>query len=148
MRHVLVPLAILCLSGCVTFGDLNSKGTEKAFHAAAVSVKAKRYQAAVVAFNKIIADSPDSALAADALFELALVHAHRDNPERNYTLALHAFEAFLKRSPDNRRAFEAQIYISLLKAFQELKKQNEYLSESIEELQQLDIRHEERRKGK
>jgi hypothetical protein len=34
----------------------------------------------------------------------------------------------------------------VLRTVQELKKQNEHLNENIEELKQLDIRHEERRK--
>jgi hypothetical protein len=36
----------------------------------------------------------------------------------------------------------------VLRTVQELKKQNEHLNESIEELKQLDIMHEERRKEK
>ena len=47
---------------------------------------------------------------------------------------------------DNRRADEARTWISVLRTVQELKKQNEHLNESIEELKQLDIRHEERRR--
>jgi len=135
---------LLCLSGCVFLGA--PSGTEKEFHAAVVSVKAKRYQEAAVAYNRIISDSPGSALAADALFELALVHAHRDNPERNYTRAMHAFEDFIKRYPDDRRMDEAQTWISLLKTVQDLKKQNEALNESIEQLKRVDVRHEEKRR--
>jgi TolA-binding protein len=58
------------------------------------------------------------------------------------------FAEFLKRYPDNRRADEARTWISVLRTVQELKKQNEHLNESIEELKQLDIMHEERRKEK
>ena len=97
-------------------------------------------------YNKIVADSPDSDLAADALFELALINAHYDNPQRDYTRASRSFAEFLKRYPDNRRADEARTWISVLRTVQELKKQNEHLNENIEELKQLDIRHEERRK--
>ncbi len=121
---------------------------EKQFQDAAVSVKEKRYKEAAASYNKIMVDSPDSALAADALFELALVNAHYDNPQRDYTQATRSFAEFLKRYPDNRRSDEARTWISVLRTIQELKKQNDRLNESIEKLQQLDIRHEERRKGK
>jgi TolA-binding protein len=109
-------------------------------------VKEKRYKEAAAVYNKIMAESPDPALAADALFELALLNAHHDNPQRDYTQATRSFSEFLKRYPDDRRADEAQTWISVLKTVQELKKQNEHLNESIEELKQLDIRHEEKRK--
>jgi outer membrane protein assembly factor BamD (BamD/ComL family) len=148
VRRVLFPLAILWLSGCAILGSPSSTQPEKEFHAAAVSVKAKRYQDAVVSYNKIIAANPGSALSADALFELALVHAHRDNPERDYTRATHAFENFLKRYPDDRRVREAQNWIFVLKQVLELKKENEHLKLNIEQLERLDIKHEERRRAK
>lgn len=153
MRTVIVLLAIIWLSGCVA--KTGPIGPEKEFHDAAVSVKAKSYQDAVAAYKKIAADSPGSALAAEALFELALVHAHHDNPRRNYAQATHTFEEFLKSHPDNGRAAEAQTWILILKTVQELKKQNEHLSKSIvelkrsiEQLKRIDVRHEERRKGR
>ncbi len=121
-------------------------GPEKQFQDAAVSVKEKRFKEAAAACNKIMAESPDSALAADALFEVALINAHHDNPQRDYAQAIRTFAEFLKRYPDNRRADEARTWISVLRTVQELKKQNEHLNESIEELKQLDIRHEEKRR--
>jgi TolA-binding protein len=123
-------------------------GPEKQYENAAVSVKEKRFKEAAEACNKIMADSPGSPLAADALFEIALINAHLDNPQRDYAQAARSFAEFIKRYPDNRRADEARTWISVLRTVQELKKQNEHLNESIEELKQLDIRHEEKRKGK
>lgn len=146
MRKVIVLFAIIWLSGCAIITGVNEP--KKEFQAAAVSVKEKKYKAAVAAYKKIVADSPDSTLAADALFELALVHAHHDNPQRDYALAIQTFEEFIKRYSDNKRMTEAQIWISVLKTIQELKKQNEHLNKSIDQLKRLDIRHEERRKGK
>lgn len=123
-------------------------GPGREFQAASVSVKEKRYKEAVAAYKKIAADSPGSTLAADALFELALVHATPDNPQRDYAQATHTFEEFLKLYPDDKRAHEARHWIAVLKAVLELKKENERLNNNIEELKRLDIRHEERRKGK
>jgi len=123
-------------------------GPEKQFQDASISAKEKRFKEAAAACNKIIADSPDSPLAADALFEIALINANHANPQRDYAQATRTFAEFIKRYPDNRRADEARTWISVLKTVQELKKQNERLNESIEELKQLDIKHEERRKGK
>ena len=146
MRKIIVLLTVIWLSGCVMTSFVT--GPEKQFQDAAVSVKEKRYKEATASYNKIMVDSPDSTLAADALFELALVSAHYDNPKKDYTQATHSFAEFLKRYPDNRRADEARTWISVLRTVQELKKQNERLNESIEKLQKLDIRHEEKRKRK
>jgi outer membrane protein assembly factor BamD (BamD/ComL family) len=146
VKKVIVLLAVIWLSGCATTSVVT--GPEKQFQDAAVSVKEKRYKEAAASYNKIMADAPESALAADAMFEIALINAHYDNPQRDYAHAARSFAEFLKRYPDNRRADEARTWISMLKTVQELKKQNERLNESIEELKQLDIRHEEKRKRK
>jgi outer membrane protein assembly factor BamD (BamD/ComL family) len=144
VRKIILLIAIVCLSGCTTTKVVTAP--EKQFQEAAISAKDKRYKEAAACYNKIVTDSPDSDLAADALFELALLNAHYDNPQRDYARASRSFAEFLKRYPDNRRADEARTWISVLRTLQELKKQNERLNESIEELKQLDIRHEERRK--
>jgi outer membrane protein assembly factor BamD (BamD/ComL family) len=146
VKKVIVLLAVIWFSGCATTSVVT--GPEKQFQDAAASVKEKRYKEAAASYNKIMADAPDSALAADAMFELALINAHYDNPQRDYTHAIRSFAEFVKRYPDNRRADEARTWLSVLRTVQELKKQNERLNESIEELKQLDIKHEERRKTK
>jgi outer membrane protein assembly factor BamD (BamD/ComL family) len=144
VKKIIVLLAIIWFSGCATTSVVS--GPEKQFQDAVVSVKEKRFKEAAAACNNIMTDSPASPLAADALFELALINAHHDNPQRDYAQATHTFSEFLKRYPDNRRADEARTWISVLKTVQELKRQNEHLNESIEELKQLDIRHEEKRR--
>jgi TolA-binding protein len=146
VRKVIVLLAAFWFSGCAATNVVT--GPEKQFQDATVSMKEKRYKEAAACYNKIIADTPESSLAADAQFELALLNARYDNPQKDYARASRSFAEFLKRYPDDRRAEEARTWISVLRTVQELKKQNEYLNESIEELKQLDIRHEEKRKGK
>jgi outer membrane protein assembly factor BamD (BamD/ComL family) len=146
VKKVLVLLAVIWFSGCATPSVVTVP--DKQLQEVAVSVKEKRFQEAAAACNRIMADAPDSPLAADALFEIALISAHPDNPQRDYAQASRSFAEFLKRYPDNRRAEEARTWIAVFKHNQELKKQNENLNESIKELKQLDIRHEERRKRK
>lgn len=151
MKKVFIWIVIIWLSGCATTNvrtgpESIRTGPELEYQEAAVSVKEKKYKEAAATYKKIVADAPESALAADALFELALVHAHQNNPQRDYALATRTFEEFSKRYPDHERADEARTWISVLRTVQELKKQNEQLNDSIEELKQLDIKHEERRR--
>lgn len=153
MKQGLVLLAVIWLAGCATITTAPTVITvtepEKQFQDASLLVKEKRYKEATAAYSKIMADAADSPVAADALFELSLVSLYLDNPQRDTNQASRSFSDFVKRYPDHKRAGEARTWIAVFKNIQELKKQNEHLSESIEELQKLDIRHEEkRRKGK
>lgn len=148
MKKVIVLLAVIWFAGCATKSVVTVTGPEKQFQDAAVSVKEKRFKEAAAYYNKIMADAPDSPLAANALFELALINAHHDNPQRDYAQAIRSFVEFIKRYPGSRRKDEARTWISVLKTIQELKKENEHLNQSIEQLKRLDIRHEEKRKGK
>ena len=144
MRKGIVLLAMIVLSGCASMG-LQS-GPEKDFQDAAVSIKEKKYSAALAGYQKILREAPNTELAKDAQFEIALIHATPENPQKDYVQAMHEFETFLKLRPEDRPAREARSWIAVLKTILDLKKENELLKKNIEELKQLDIRHEERRR--
>jgi TolA-binding protein len=112
---------------------------------AAALVKEKKYQEAVIAYRKIAADSPQSTVAGDALFEAAYLQVFYDNPQRDYSQALSGFDEFLKRFPDHARAPDARSWHLALKTILDIKKENDHLNQNIEQLKKLDIRHEERR---
>jgi TolA-binding protein len=99
----------------------------------------KRYSDAVTAYRRVLHDYPGSSSAADARYRLALTLAFYDNPQKDYPQALQEFEEFLKLYPDHEKAQEAQNWRQVLKTL-------DHLNKSIEELQQLDIKHEEKRK--
>ena len=160
-KFIILPVIVIWLLGCAKI-SVPYGGPAKDFQKAVVSVKEKRYNEAVAAYKKIAADSSRSALAADALYEIALVHLFHDNPLKDYAQAIRTFEEFLKFYPDNKREPEAQNWIYILRTIQELKKNNEQLNRtiqelkknneqlnmSIEELKRLDVRQEERRETK
>lgn len=145
MRKALVLLAITYLTGCVATMNVPT-GPDKGFQDAAAFVKEKKYSEAIVAYKKIVAASPASALAADSLFELAVIRTLHDNPQRDYVQAIHAFEEFIRQHPGHGRTPEAQSWIYALRQVLDLKKENEHLKKNIEQLKRLDIRHEERRR--
>lgn len=144
MRRFIVLYLLILASGCATTEVLT--GPAKELQDAAVLVKGKNYQEAVAVYKKILTDAPESAVAAEARFEIALIHAAPENSQRDFTLAMREFEEFFKLYPDNQRASEAQSLAYILKMVLDLKKENERLNNNIEELKQLDIRHEERRR--
>ena len=144
MRKYIVLFAMIVLSGCASLG-LQS-GQEKAFQDAAVSMKEKKYSAALAGFHNILREAPNTELAKEAQFEVALIHTLPDNSQKDFTQAVHEFEIFLKQHPDDQRVPEARAWLAVLRTVQDLKKENELLKKNIEELKQLDIRHEERRR--
>lgn len=143
MRSVFILIVVLLLSGCVT---MVPTGPEADYQNAAVLAKDKKYSEAIEAFRAIADGKPRSPFAADSLFEAAYLQAFYDNPQKDYTQALAWFEEFLKRFPKHDKSREAKNFRAMLKVIADTKKDNEQLRESIEELNKLDIRHEERRR--
>lgn len=121
---------------------------EMRLHRVELSLKDKKYPNALAELKLIRSEYPGSPEAAYAHFETALIHAMPDNPELNFGEAIIEFESFRKLFPDDKRSRDAEAWISALTANMELKKENDKLNKNIEQLKRLDIRHEERRKGK
>lgn len=137
MRQLcLVLLTILFFPACAYV-----TGSGMDMRAANSLVQNKKYPEAVSAYRKIVLDHPDSSAAADAQYGLAMALADYANPQRDYTQALLEFDAFVRLYPDDARFRDAQNWRHVLKTLTDLNK-------SIEQLKRLDIRHEERRKGR
>ena len=107
----------------------------------------RKYSEAVNTYRKILTASPAPApaVAAAAQYGIAFIFAYYDNPQRNYAQAIQELDEFLRLYAADSRVPEAQNLRFILKAYMEVKKENEHLNKSIEQLKKLDIRHEERR---
>ena len=146
MRKVIAVIALIIFAGCVTPQPSTvATGPEVDYRNAVRSVKEKKYNSAITAFRKIVADEPKSPIAADALFEVAYLQAFHDNPQKDYSQALSGFNEFLRRYPDHAKTRDAENWRAALKLLLDTKKENDRLNKSIEQLKKLDIRHEERR---
>jgi outer membrane protein assembly factor BamD (BamD/ComL family) len=141
---VLVLLSALFLPGCAQF----KFGWDADFARADRLAKERQYSEALAGYEKIAKESPGSKRSANALFAVASTHVFYDNPHKDYALALQEFDEFLRLYPNNEKARDARNWRTILKMVLELKKENEHLIGSIEQLKRVDIRHEERRKGK
>ncbi len=106
----------------------------------------KKYAAALAVYREIVTDYPKSPVAADALFAIARLDAFYDNPQKDYAQALVEFSEFEKLYPNHEKSREAQNWQVILKSILDLKKENNRLRKSIEELENVDIRHEEKRR--
>lgn len=141
---ILLFLLVGAVSGCTGMRFL----WDREFSHADRLAEEKKYPEAIGIYQKIAKDSAGSDRGADGLFLAAKVRSSYDNPQRDYALALQEFDEFLRKYPDNEKAREAQNWRALLKTVVDLKKENEKLNQSIEQLKKIDIKHEERRKRK
>ncbi len=135
-------LAALALTGCASFKGIHDlENADRLF-------QEKKYGDAADAYDQIAKESLGTERGARALFAAASVHAFYDNPYKDYALALQEFDDFLHTYPEDEKASEAQNWRYILKSVLDLKKENGRLLQKINELKQIDIRHEERRKGR
>jgi len=135
-------LSTCCLSACA--GIL--AGPDIELENAGRFIKEKRYNEALATYGRIVKQSRTSERGANALFASASARAFYDNPQKDYVLALREFDEFLRLYPNNEKARDAQNWRYFLETLLELKKENERLTTNIEQLKELDIRHEERRR--
>jgi outer membrane protein assembly factor BamD (BamD/ComL family) len=142
IRLVVILLSALWLAGCA--GVIARQDAE--YENADRLMKQRKYSEASSSFAKIAKDSAGTERGARALFSEASSRAFFDNPHKDYALALQEFDEFLKKYPKSPIARDAQNWRSILKLVLELKKENEQLTNNIDELKRLDIRHEERRR--
>lgn len=143
MKRFILVLSLAALSGCVgsLFHDSDVANANKL-------VAEKKYADAAVSFDKIAKDASGTERGAVASFSAARLRASYDNPHRDYGSALQKFEDFLRRYPNNELAHDAQNWRFFLKTILELRRENEQLTKNIQQLQKIDVRHEERRKTK
>jgi len=141
---MILVLTACCVSGCARFK------AEQAAHAELQAADRffceKQYSEAVAAYEKVAIEATGTDQGANALFAAAFAQAFYDNPHKDYVQALKYFEEFLRLYPNSEKAPEAQNWRYYLKTVIDLKKENEHLTSSIEQLKKLDIRHEERRR--
>ncbi len=145
IRYLIVlVLTISCLFGCNGFKILRGDDLDKADKL----IQSKKYQEALEIYDRTAREASGTDRGAKALFSAAKLHSFYDNPRKDYARSLQEFEEFLRKYPANENVREVQNWRSFLKTILELRKENERLADSIEQLKRVDIRPEERRKGK
>ena len=153
-RHLNILLIImsLCLGGCAFLGGSPVAAPEPIqairLNEAREVAKQGRFSDAIEAYKKVQQDNPGTEWAALAQFGIATVYVHPDNPQKDLSQALAEFDDFISHYPSNSRIDEARSWRSVLKVALESKKENDRLSKSIEQLKQLDVRQEEKRRRK
>jgi tetratricopeptide (TPR) repeat protein len=127
------------------------------------------YVAALEENQKILSRSAKNALRDQALFNIGLIYAHVENPQRNLGKALQFFKAVLKEYPQSPLTGEAKMLVGVLQEKEKLsqmiekfkhenegmsqeiekyKRENKELNQVIEKFKQVDIDVEEKKREK
>ncbi len=127
------------------------------------------YIAALEANERILSRSQKDGIRGQALFNIGLIYAHVENPQRNSEKTLKSFKAVIKEYPRGPLTGEAKVLVGLLqekekltRVIGKLKQENEELSreakklkqekqelnQMIEKFKQVDIEVEQKKKTK
>jgi hypothetical protein len=125
---------VLALSACASVAALLGGG-DAAVHLRKIEplMAQHDFDGALREGQEVLALSPKSPPADEALFLMALVHAHYGNPKKDYRRSISLFSRVVKEFPRSPRIEEAKIWTGVL--------------EAIEKAKQVDADIEERKKG-
>ncbi len=91
--------------------------------------------------QRILSLPGKNSLKDQALFQMGLIYAHVDNPQRDSGKALDSFKKIIKDYPKSPLADEAKVWVGMLQ-------ENVKLSQVIEKTKQVDISVEEKKREK
>ncbi len=99
------------------------------------------YPGALKENQKVLSLSGKKSPRDQALFNMGLIYAHAENPQRDIPKALHLFRKILKDYPGSPLTVEAKVFAGVLQ-------ENEKLNQTVEKSKQVDIEVEEKKREK
>jgi len=79
------------------------------------------FKKALKANTNMLSLSKDKSAHDNALFNIALIYAHYNNPDRDYKKAIHYFSKLVKEFPDSPMHEEAKVWLDLLNVIEQAK---------------------------
>lgn len=150
----LVMFLASAISGCALPLHSPSPGGDHAAAAQALEQadslsRSGKYADAIDAYRKVIQEHPAAARETSAAqFGIIMVLVAADNAQRDYGLALAKIDEFITQHPRHELIPQARSWRSIIKQLLDVRRENDRLNTSIERLKQLDMRQEEKRKGR
>ena len=90
-----------------------------------------------LATNQEILSAPDDALPKDeALYNIGIIYAHYENPDRNYKKAIRAFKKLMNKYPASPLMEQTKVWVETLQKIENLESTNESLELNIECLEE------------
>ena len=148
----IVFIAIMAATGCARLSggqdELAAESARELLAKADTQVKSGKYAEAAATYISVVQNHQNTEWAATAHYEGAIIHLSAGNPQKDYAQALARLDEFITQYPKHARATEAKNWRLAVKTLLELKKENDRLNKNIERLKQLDMRQEEKRRGR
>lgn len=150
----IVLIAIVASTGCarLTGGRPDDSSPESAalelLAKADTQTKSGKYADAVKTYKTVVQNHQNTNWAGTAQYESAVIYLSANNPLKDYAQALAKLDEFITQYPNHDRTMEAKNWRMALKTLLELKRENDHLNKNIERLKQLDMRQEEKRRGR
>lgn len=146
-------IAMMATTGCarLTGGqdDLNAETAARELLAKAdAQAKSGKYADAVQTYRMVVQNHQNTHWAGTAHYEGAVIYLSAGNPHKDYAQALAKLEEFITQYPNHERTTDAKNWRQALKTLLDLRRENDRLNKNIERLKQLDMRQEEKRRGK
>lgn len=113
------------------------------------------YDGALHEMQKVLLFSNGKSPADEALFTIGLIHAHPDNPKRDFGKAIASFKRVIKEYPQNSFTNQAKMWVDVIqenekakRACAEVIQENGRLKQMIEQSKKVDIEIEEKKREK
>ncbi len=148
----LLLVGCIGLTACARLSGIPEEPAPDAVHQMLISAeslaKTGKYADAMNAYKQVSTTHPNSPAAIDAQYASVMLYLAADNPRKDYPQALARLEEFISQHPQHKSAQDARNWRQAIKTLLDYQRENERLSKQIERLKQLDMRQEEKRRGR
>jgi tetratricopeptide (TPR) repeat protein len=138
----IASLIFVSLWGCAALEEMMAQGEAQDSLLRGRTLLAKGdFEGALKENQKVLSSFGVRSPGDEALFHTGLIHAHNDNPNKDYRKALGFFRRLIKDYPQSRLIAQAKIWVGVLEederlsqALERLKEENEGLSQAFKKL--------------
>ena len=109
------------------------------------NLKPAEYQKEIGRLQRVIVSHPTKSEKVEAHYQLAVLYASYNNPEKNYQYALQQLTSYITMHPQAKQDYDVQNRLSLLKKLTQLSDENTTLKQTIEDIKILDQQIEQKR---
>ncbi|MGE5894338.1 MAG: hypothetical protein ACM34I_09810 [bacterium] len=140
-------MSLLCVSVLVTsLMLLQCAGTYQGACLFPEDVKPRSFSGEIKRLENIVQKHGDSSDRAEAYLQLSSLYASYKNPAPDYQRALKSLEACIALQPSFAKSAEIENWLAVLRELNRMYKEYNDMKDTVEKLQHLDIKMEEKRK--
>lgn len=129
-------IIFLLISGCVTLDEIKNRHVAgKHLTKSQMLLEVGDYEGALSENQKVQSIVNDGYPGDEAVFNIALIYAHHDNPEKNFTKSLEYFHELIENYPHSPLLEQARVWIGVLEEIEKsemaLQEKNNRLASNV-----------------